>query len=591
MHIASSKVRIAVLGDYLVSVSKSIAVDQNSAAAVTPAAKKAARNRFDVLLVVSDVLHTDKFHQRSPEKSGIFGSESMSYIPDLVELAAACAFKKSSPAEKKLKAMLNYWAVNQLISTEDFKSLQDRADESLVVAQGGIPVRKRNYLLPEYHGDRTAPWYDLPAAYMLDQMIKQRDRPIDPYRIKIAKLDKKPVSPYVRKLLDNYFENIDLKHFPTGDNPTGETKKYKLWLDPMGQLVKQEKETGETATVGNGYGWSPKFCQDMREHGVPETIQKAREDAKRMEEARNTERKGESRDVPQKRHPERPYSPSPHRGRQSSPHADYRRGRGRDSRSRSRSRRRSSSSYDSHDRRSRSRSSHPDRRHRSPRAAERGFGGHNQRFDNQDREPGRPPPQPYNKNLSHFGPSRNNDSQGSPTGNHYPLPPPQDYNAGFPQPPQPPFSGQSFVPPPMIPGQFPGQFSAQNLPPPPPPPLPFQGPGGFPTGVPPPPPPNFSGPFPPPPPSMAAMPNNPYNFGNHMGNAYGNNFSYGNNAGYGQNQGGGQNQSGFQDGNQDQGGFQGGRGGFRGNFQGGGNYNNRGGYGGPQRGQRGGRWN
>ncbi|EAT81610.2 hypothetical protein SNOG_11111 [Parastagonospora nodorum SN15] len=282
-HVASSRIRVASLGDYLISVSRSIMVDQPTSAAV-PAVKTAARGRFVPLLIINDVLHTDKYHQRNTGKTGIFGRESMSFIPELIELAAAYSPEKDSQAEKKLRALLNYWAINQLLSADDLKSLQEQAEEALLIAQGVTPVRRRNYLLPEYHGDRNAPWHELPASYMLEQMIKHPNRPIDPRRIKVAKFDKKPVSAHVRKLLDNYFENIDLKYVPTGDNPNGETKKHKLWLDPMGQLVKQNKETGEIDTVYNGYGWSMKLCQDMQEDGVPQTIKVAREEAQREED-------------------------------------------------------------------------------------------------------------------------------------------------------------------------------------------------------------------------------------------------------------------------------------------------------------------
>ncbi|EMD67257.1 hypothetical protein COCSADRAFT_63073, partial [Bipolaris sorokiniana ND90Pr] len=278
-HIAPSKARIALLGDYLISVSKSIVLDLNNPVV----AKKAVRNRMDLLLIVNDVLHTDKFHRRSTMKQGIFSDVCGSFVAELIEQAATCITEKDSQPEKKLKAIINYWAVNQLVSADCLKLCRDRADEALSIAHGGTPVRKRNYLLPEYHGDRTAPWYDLPASYMLEPMIKYPNRPIDPSQIKIQKLDKKPVSPHVRNLLDNFFEKIDLKYRPTGDNPTGETARYKLFLDPMGQLVKQDKETGETTTVANGYGWSMKFCQDMQKHGFPEDIKVAREDIERME--------------------------------------------------------------------------------------------------------------------------------------------------------------------------------------------------------------------------------------------------------------------------------------------------------------------
>jgi hypothetical protein len=547
-----------VLGDYLVSVSKSIVTDQRARATT---ASKAARNRLDLLLVVNDVLHTNRYHYSSSADHGMFSKAATPFISELVELAASCIYERGSRFEAKLKAILNYWAVNKLIDDESFKSFRERVDESLMIAQGGVPVRKRNYLLPDFHGDKTAPWYELPASYMLDQMIEQPNRPIDPYRIKVARLDKKPVSSHVRTLLDNYFETIDLKYTPTGDNPSSETEKYNLWLDPMGQLVKQDKETGDTATVCNGYGWSMKFCQDMQKDGVPESIRKAREDAEQAKATKS--RVG----MAEKRRDERDYSRSPQRRRRSPSHSP--RGRDRSQRGRSRSRSRSDSrgsmsSYDSYDDRSRSHARHHERRQRSPRDGSRHYNDRGGRFDDRDRdrEDRRPPPQPVARDQPRGGPQWN--TQNTPNranqagrGNQYPPNPPQPYG-------QPPFNAPSFPPQPPLPGQFPGQFPGQHFPPPPMPP--FQGPGGLPAGIPPPPPPNFGGQFPPMPPNVAAMPNNNYNMNNQFGNGYGNNFGYGNN---------------------------------QGNFQGGNNYNNRGGYsdgrgghGGSQRGgQRGGRWN
>ncbi|KAJ4401049.1 hypothetical protein N0V91_008189 [Didymella pomorum] len=561
-HIAPSRIRIAVLGDYVVSVSKSLVVDTTTAAG-----KKAVRNRHDLLLVVNDALHTDKYHRDSTSKLGLLGKEMTSQLAELVELAASCAVEKGSQVENKLRAIINFWAVNQLIGQDVFKTLKEAADESLLQAQGGAPIRKRNYLLPEYHGDRTAPWYELPASYMLDQMIKQPNRPLDPHRIKVTRFDKKPVSTHVRKLLDSYFENLDLKHTLTGDNPTGETNKYNLWLDPMGQIVKRDKETGETTTATNGYGWSMKFCQDMQKDGVPESIKTLREDAERMEAA--PERQGD----------QRRYSRSPRRRRSSSASS---RGRDRGRRSRSDSYA-SRSSYDS---RSRSRSRHHDRRRRSLRDDGRGRNERDKGFGDRENDIKRPQPRPTERIQpqsgqwnGHQGPKRNN--QGSPGHSQFTLNVPQNFTTNYSQAPQPPFDAPPFPPPPPMPNQFPGAFPMQPFPPPPPP-MQFQGPGGFPGGVPPPPPPNFSGPYPPPPPNIAATPNNPYNFNNQWSNFQQGStpsFNQQQNPGFSQQQspGGFQNQGLNPNQTHGQGGFQGGRGGYGGSNQVGG-YNNRGGY-------------
>lgn len=555
-----------MLGDYLVSVSKSIVVDQHGSAT----AKKATRNRFDLLLIVNDVLHTDTYHQASSAKPGVFSKECASFTTELIEQAASCIPEKDLEVEKKLKALLNYWAVNDLVSAADLKACQYRVEEGLVVARGGTPARKRNYLLPEYHGDRTAPWYELPASYMLEQMIKDPKRAIDPSRIRIARLDKKPVSTHVRKLLDNYFENIDLKYLPTGDNPTGETKKYKLWLDPLGQTVKQNKETGITETACNGYGWSVKFCQDMQKHGVPQNIKLAREDAERMDKVQDVHPTQQHRD-------DRHLAESPRRRRRSSSQSERQ--------ARSPRRRGSASSYDSRQSpsRSRSRNRNFSRRHGSPKTWRRESDDRGQYVEGGTTKHPRPPPRPYERETSQSGQQWNGSTgsfgnhSGGLGGGHVAPPPPQPYGQGYPHTSQPPYNALPSGPPPFPPhvpppGQFSGQYPMPPFIPPPPPPQ-FQGTGGF-AGVPPPPPPNFSGPYPPPPPNMTAMPHVSQGYNGHYGSPQSNSFAPNNNPPYGQNQGG----------------FQGGRGGYGANGRGSGFNNNRGSYSGPQRGQRGSRY-
>jgi hypothetical protein len=90
---------------------------------------------------------------------------------------------------------------------------------------------------------------------MIEPLLQAQQNPVKCYHVKVQQLDSKVVSPHVHQLLENSFENINLKYYPTGDNPTGETPKYKLWLEPLGQIVKQNKVTGEKTTVSTAYGW------------------------------------------------------------------------------------------------------------------------------------------------------------------------------------------------------------------------------------------------------------------------------------------------------------------------------------------------
>ncbi|KAF2646722.1 hypothetical protein P280DRAFT_464909 [Massarina eburnea CBS 473.64] len=506
---------------------------------------KATRNRIDILLVISDVLHAHRYHRQDGDTPGLVAREFRPYIEDLVELAAACAVVKDSPVETQLKNIINFWTASQCIGADDLDAIRERARGELAVAQGGVFVRKRNYALPEWFGDRQAPWHQLSASYMLEPMYMYPDSPINTRDMRATRFDNRQPSDHVRSLLEHYFDDIDLKYLPTGDNPTGETTKYKLWLDPLGQLVKQNKETGETRSVSNGYGWSLKFSKDMQNSGVPSAVTTARDELK--DKAR--ERREQQPELAALS-PPRPYSSSS-RGR-----------------SRDRSRSSSSSRYSRSRSGSRSRDSYKRRRRDSH---DQGKRNRRSRFDeNWESSRGRQPLGPYNGVLNQPQSQRWNAGRGNIEQDKNKFAPPtntpkvghQFHKGGhqWSKVSQPTKSPSNFVPPPPPPtqGQFSGYHGQGYLPPPPPPPQTAPG------QVPPPPPPNYNGVFPGPPANTTGY---AYNYGN-------NNASYNGRGGYGGYGGPPPQHNGF-------------RGGFNGGYRGG----YRGGYQGQQARGRGGRWN
>lgn len=529
-----------MLGEYLVAVSKSVVVD----ASATPA--KARRNRLDVLLVVNDVLHADRYHCKDGAVPGNLAVSLQPYIENLAGLAAEVVDGKGSLIEQKLKAVINFWASSGCISVDDFKNIRERVEEGLAVAQGAIPLRKRTLALPEWHGDRNVAWHELPASYMVEPLLEHPQRPVPAKVISATRFDQKQPSDHVRKALETYFEDIDLAYVPTAGNPTGESKKYKLWLDNMGQLVKQNKENGETTTVCNAYGWSLDFCQGMQENGIPDKVQELREKHKVKAQTNNSSRWNSPPRISSRQ------SRSPPRRRYSSSSAD---------RSRSRSRSSSYGAYNPDDRprsRDNDRDKRDDRRRPSSRDDHRDYNQRSSRFaERGESERGRPASEYEGRGYRNDRQSRWNDNQRggyqdsgrdnanrashqpgfAPQGNFNQNLQPHPNPGGIPPPP-PPALGQQypgfpmpgFLPPHLAQGQFPA--------------------GAPPTQVPPPIPPNFQGQFPGAPFNMMQGQNNAYSYGN---NASG----HGHNPGYG-----GQPQG------DARGGFRGGRGGYRGGYQG-----------------------
>ncbi|KAF2269436.1 hypothetical protein CC78DRAFT_539982 [Lojkania enalia] len=431
-HVIPSKTRLSALGDYLVALAESRLQDSDLSS------RKRLESCFNLLCVITDVLHADKFHGPGGVDVGLLGKS----VQELVFLDAAKVIPNIPKHEKHLNFLLDFWELNGLFSPAEVKSFRASIREA----------KTARYTLPEWFGDRKAPWYELPASYMLEPMFRHPGRPISAQEIQIKNFEKKPVSQKVAEMLDEYFEDIDLKWDPTGDNPTGGTAKYKLSLDDMGQLVKEEKETGVKKTVCNGYGWSMQLCDDMHTHGVPENVLQERQAIQARGEESPQEPYDNRRSWSQSR------SRSPARRQYSSTASDYDRGRSasphrNDSRSRHPShgderhgRSRRSPYGDDRSNRDRRSSNGDDGGNRARRPSE--YGQETPRNNRSDNQRGS-----QRSERNSYGYFRSSHSQASSSQNTnysaYPLPPPApNAPSGFPQQRQLPAAQTSIPPPP-----------------------------------------------------------------------------------------------------------------------------------------------
>ena len=448
------------------------------------------RQRFDVILVVNDVLHTIKYHSPSHPSHA---DEWAPYVEELVALVASCLHDKDGSLEERLKAIVKYWRANELLPIQHLNSIVEKTRTTLRIAQGdALPEpEKRIHTLPDWFGDRNVPWHDLPASYIVHPLIERPRDAIDSVDLKPIRFTKKHPSQKTSDLLDEYFENIHALYAPTKSNPTGEKGEHKLFYDSTGHVAKRAADVEDLNILSNGYGWSTEMCESMDEHGLPESVLKAREanGARERDEEKSRRTQYDSDGSRWPRRHRRSHSSS------SSP---------RQRRSRSRS-------YDSHD--SRSSSRHSNIQYRDRRGSPRYDGRDNERPLSSHK----PPPAPLAQQQSNSNWQMSNPRSSSFDGSsERPV-----FNNGYGQsfaPNSGPTTAPPFPGPPIhVPGHFPN--------------MPFQPPfpGAMP-GMPPPPPPplNFDGPFPGgfPPPPVSGFPNTGYgNFGGNNG--------FNNDAGYG----------------------------------------------------------
>lgn len=475
------------------SLAQSIDVEEYSAP------DKAVRNRLDLVLLMSDVLHTAKFH-----KSIAIQVELQPFVKQLVALVAICCHEKNSKHERRLKAVVKFWFINSLFTTEDISDIMESVRAGFHRARDHTlpPPRSINDNLPAYFGGSNVTDHDLPAAYVLTRELYM-DRRGEPAGIKSQRLPRQPTRK-TTDILDAYFQKLDEIYRPTADNPLGAVGGYRQWTDATGHQIAQHKTTSSTRKITNGLGWSIDMCKQMQERGRVQKVFKAEAGlCGRDLDGHRGDANG------RQGHYDSDHSRSRSRTRRRREHSSSDSEYGRRERRRDRSG--SHSSYDS--RRGRSSSRRDDREHQK--------GPSRSRYDeyNRDEDPRR---------LRGTGKKTDNYKQPPALNSHQrnnpppPPPPPQPNTAPPNFPLQPPHFPENFQPqfPPNQPpgsmgsGAFPGQFAPPFTGPPSghfQPPMtgqfPNQYPGQFPT---PPFPPHFpSASSPPPhgPPNWTGYPN------------------------------------------------------------------------------------
>ncbi|CRK32617.1 hypothetical protein BN1708_005863 [Verticillium longisporum] len=460
-HLCASPARVAALGKYLVALSSSMTGD----AAVGVRRPSAKRRQLHILYVLNDAI----YHTSSRQHNAGFAKEIEGSLPSLFRQAAS--FQNSPKHMSKLGNLLSLWDDERCFSPDLVQDLRDilrAGPQSLTAAQtttddakassgqasGARSGREAPYLLPSMHGDPRLSWYDLPAANWLPHLTPNSTKPMHPDMIKPLQLASGPADKALAQAVKDLLRDVESIY---SKEATGDEDQL-VDLNEMGEQVIIDEITGDIIGGTTYYGWSPGFCEKMKQR---------KKNAKLGPTSRGRER---SQASSRSRSPSRDRS----RSRTNSPPAFKRRRLSRDSPSPSRSR-------------SRSRGRNRDAARRSPEPRGR------YRPQSYSRSRSRTPPRRY---MSPSSTSRDHDiglSRSRDRDDHAHCNVTANAQRGRPPPPPPSFPPPlSFPPPPPGPGvgEF-SHFGHQGSWPPPPPPPPHLGMGG--------PPPNWFPPVPPPP--------------------------------------------------------------------------------------------
>jgi hypothetical protein len=189
----------------------------------------------------------------------------------------ASSYSRSPKHFRKLHDLLDLWEQRQYRPQTFIQELHALVDKARDASATGKAITSEDlaenastklakdtpYLLPATHGDQSLPWYDQPAANLVQHIVPNSTRPINPAHIRPLELsrvnpDKQLVSA-VQALLHDAEGLYGFHQDAGGDEGVA------MDVDALGQVFRKGLDDGSTPKGDSYYGWSVEFCQKMQE--------------------------------------------------------------------------------------------------------------------------------------------------------------------------------------------------------------------------------------------------------------------------------------------------------------------------------------
>ncbi|KAH7135253.1 hypothetical protein B0J11DRAFT_517983 [Dendryphion nanum] len=324
-NIIPSEGRIKTMGKLLVALSKAIEVLRNEAQKRV-IIDAGVRKRLSLLCIVHEVMRPGTPDTPNTAQQSLICFKP--YMEDLAELVASVAIAKDTWFVRVLHCFLGQWHRQNLYTAGELKYLIRRLGNASKRARDEIPPEP---VLPKFLGDKPARFYDLPASTMLRPLIKRPNRPLSSYDIRSTEFSGKQPSDRILQLLDDFFDEIDLRTKPIQAEKDPDTESdatsrvgenvqyYKAWRNKQCSFSGLDLRFVEQEATGrNALGWSDQFCEQWKENRLANIIHAERErleaeyvDKKTSDVYRNQGRSSRSRSPsPQRRAPKRDNRPS-----------------------------------------------------------------------------------------------------------------------------------------------------------------------------------------------------------------------------------------------------------------------------------------
>ncbi len=224
------------------------------------------RKRLHILYILSDALH------HADATNGSLATAGDATMPALV--ASAAAFENCPKHMRKLQALVDIWQDKEHFPPATIAKLRDAiASKGSNVATNGeaatttatessVPKIAKDvpFTIPAMHGDATTPWFDLPAATWLPHLTPSSTDPMPPEFIKPLHLAAGPADDKLAAAVKRLLSTADRLYSSSHNAADGPDED----IGELGERIVIDEITGDVISGETYYGWSLRFCEQMK---------------------------------------------------------------------------------------------------------------------------------------------------------------------------------------------------------------------------------------------------------------------------------------------------------------------------------------
>ncbi|KFY35441.1 hypothetical protein V494_05897 [Pseudogymnoascus sp. VKM F-4513 (FW-928)] len=271
-NVVQSTTRITALAKFLAALSASFSDADRSTLISAKRETSAKRKRLHILYLISDLI----YHTKIRNKDTSFADN---LLPLLINLfSSAASFQKSPKHLRKVENLVDIWAEKHYYSTSDINKIRQAVEttqrsgsitnepaDSDSKATSNVAAKSAKdvpFTMPAMHGDQNLPWYDLPAGNLMQHIIPNSTRPIDPTLVKPMRFVPGQADEELVASVKAFLEEVETIYDPVARHDENEAPAWDM--DEVGRRIFRD-DLGDVVAGDEGYyGWSTALCEKMK---------------------------------------------------------------------------------------------------------------------------------------------------------------------------------------------------------------------------------------------------------------------------------------------------------------------------------------